>query len=39
VEGKAITVEGDRTLARQAPGWLRLDKVLGRDLPFVRGAA
>jgi hypothetical protein len=39
VAGKAITVEGDRALAKQAPGWVRLDKVLGRDLPFVRGAA
>ena len=39
MEGKAIVVEGDRTLAKQAPGWLRLDKVLGRDIPLVRGAA
>lgn len=37
--GRTITIEGDRALAKQAPSWLRLDKVLGRDLPFVRGAA
>jgi DNA-binding HxlR family transcriptional regulator len=39
VEGKVITVEGDRDLARRAPAWLRLDKVLGRDFPVVRPAA
>lgn len=36
MEGKAIIVEGDRELARQAPVWLRLDKVIGRDFPLVR---
>lgn len=39
MEGKTIIVEGDRTLAQQAPGWLRLDKVVGRDFPVVRPAA
>jgi DNA-binding HxlR family transcriptional regulator len=39
VESKAIIVEGDRDLARNAPGWLRLDKVVGRDFPVVRPAA
>jgi DNA-binding HxlR family transcriptional regulator len=37
LEGKAITVEGDRDLARKAPSWLRLDQVVGRDFPAVRG--
>jgi DNA-binding HxlR family transcriptional regulator len=32
-EGKTITVEGDRELARQAPEWIRLDKIVGRDFP------
>ncbi|HEX8166219.1 MAG TPA: helix-turn-helix domain-containing protein [Beijerinckiaceae bacterium] len=35
--GKAVTVEGDRALAREAPGWIRLDQVVGRDFPAVRG--
>lgn len=39
VKGKAITIEGDRDLARQAPAWIRLDKVVGRDFPVVRPAA
>ena len=39
VEGKTITIEGDRELARQAPGWIRLDKAVGRDFPVVRPAA
>jgi DNA-binding HxlR family transcriptional regulator len=37
--GKAITVEGNRELAQQAPAWIRLDKVVGRDFPAVRPAA
>jgi DNA-binding HxlR family transcriptional regulator len=37
--GKTITIEGSRDLARQAPSWLRLDKVVGRDFPPVPGAA
>lgn len=39
VVSKAIIVEGDEDLARRAPGWLRLDKVVGRDFPVVRPAA
>jgi DNA-binding HxlR family transcriptional regulator len=38
INGKAISVEGDRTLAKQAPAWIRLDKVVGRDFPVVRPA-
>ena len=34
-----ISVEGDREMARQLPVWLRLDKQLGSDLPFVHHAA
>jgi DNA-binding HxlR family transcriptional regulator len=37
--GKQLTVEGDRHLAKQLPHWLRLDQVLGRDLPFVHFAS
>lgn len=37
--GKALTVEGDRKLAKQIPRWIRLDKVVGRDFPVVRPAA
>ena len=39
VQGKAITIEGNRGLARRAPAWLRLDKVVGRDFPVIRPAA
>jgi DNA-binding HxlR family transcriptional regulator len=39
LEGSALTIEGDRTLAKQVPSWLRLDKVVGRDFPVVRPAA
>jgi hypothetical protein len=39
VIGKAISIEGDREIARQLPAWLRLDKVPGRDFPVVRPAA
>ena len=35
----ALFIEGDRDLARQLPGWIRLDKVVGRDFPVVRPAA
>lgn len=37
--GKALTIEGDRQLAKQVPNWIRLDKVVGRDFPVVRPAA
>jgi DNA-binding HxlR family transcriptional regulator len=37
--GKRIMVEGDATLAKQAPGWIRLNKIVGRDFPVVKGAA
>lgn len=37
--GKALTIEGDRELAKQLPSWIRLDKVVGRDFPVVRAAA
>ena len=39
MEGKALTIEGDRKLAKQVPSWIRLDKVVGRDFPVVRPAA
>ena len=39
LEGRRIFVEGDRQLARQVPGWIRLDKIVGRDFPVVRAAA
>ena len=39
MEGKALTIEGDRNLAKQVPSWIRLDKVVGRDFPVVRPAA
>ena len=38
VAAKALTIEGDRKLARQLPIWLRLDKVVGRDFQLVRPA-
>jgi DNA-binding HxlR family transcriptional regulator len=37
--GKALTIEGDRRLARELPAWIRLDKVVGRDFPVVRPEA
>jgi hypothetical protein len=37
--GKHITVEGDPTLAKQVPSWIRLDKVVRPDFPVVKGAA
>ena len=36
MKGKTISIEGDRALARKAPSWIRLDKVVGRDFPVVR---
>jgi hypothetical protein len=40
VAGKALSIEGDRQMARQHPIWLQLHKQLGRDyLPFGRPAA
>jgi DNA-binding HxlR family transcriptional regulator len=40
VVGKALSIEGDRLMARQLPIWLQLHKQLGRDyLPFGRPAA
>jgi len=39
MEGKALSIEGDRRLAKQLPAWIRLDKVVGRDFPVVRPAA
>ena len=39
LEGRRILVEGDRRLARQVPGWIRLDQIVGRDFPVVRGVA
>jgi DNA-binding HxlR family transcriptional regulator len=39
VVGKAISIEGDRQMARRLPVWLRLDKAPGRDFPVVRPAA
>lgn len=38
VAGTKIVVEGDRELAREAPSWIRLDKVVGKDFPPVRPA-
>jgi hypothetical protein len=37
--GKALVIEGKRQLAGGLPTWLRLDKVLGKDLPVVRQVA
>jgi DNA-binding HxlR family transcriptional regulator len=37
--GKALCIEGNPSLAAQLPGWIRLDKVVGRDFPVVRPAA
>jgi DNA-binding HxlR family transcriptional regulator len=39
VVGKSLIVEGDRELAKQAPAWIRLDQVVGRDFPVVKPAA
>jgi DNA-binding HxlR family transcriptional regulator len=37
--GKALSIEGDQNLVQSLPGWIRLDKVVGRDFPVVRPAA
>jgi DNA-binding HxlR family transcriptional regulator len=37
--GKKLFVKGDRDLVRSLPGWIKLDKVVGRDFPVVRPAA
>jgi hypothetical protein len=37
--GKSLFIEGDRSLTQSLPGWIRLDKVVGRDFPVVRPAA
>jgi len=37
--GKKLFIKGDRDLVRSLPGWIRLDKVVGRDFPVVRPAA
>lgn len=37
--GKKLYIKGDRDLVRSLPGWIRLDKVVGRDFPVVRPAA
>ena len=39
VMGSAVSIEGDQQLAKQLPRWLRLDRMLGRDLPLIRPAA
>jgi hypothetical protein len=33
-----LSIEGDRQMAKLLPGRLRLDKVVGRDVPVVRPA-
>jgi DNA-binding HxlR family transcriptional regulator len=37
--GKNLLIEGERNLVRSLPGWMRLDKVVGRDFPVIRPAA
>lgn len=37
--GRQLVIEGKRQLAKGLPVWLRLDKVLGKDIPLVRQAA
>ena len=37
--GRSLLIEGDRQLVRKFPGWVRLDKAVGRDFPVVRQAA
>ncbi len=39
VAGRRITIEGDAELAKAVPGWIRLDKVVGRDFPVVKGVS
>src|SRR5262245_20602218 len=37
--GKALLIEGEHSLARQLPDWLRLDKPPGQNVPVGRPAA
>jgi DNA-binding HxlR family transcriptional regulator len=32
---RKLIIEGERRLVRELPRWLRLDKMLGRDMPIV----
>lgn len=34
-EGKRLSIEGPAQMARRLVGWLRLDKVVGRNFPVV----
>lgn len=38
MKDRKLTIEGERALIRWLPRWLRLDKVLGRDMPVVSPA-
>jgi hypothetical protein len=38
-EGQKIHIDGDRQLAKQVAAWIRLDKIVGKDFPVVKGAA
>ena len=37
--GKKLFIKGEKDLVRSLPGWIKLDKVVGRDFPVVRPAA
>jgi DNA-binding HxlR family transcriptional regulator len=37
--GRSLLIEGEAQLARHLPGWLKLDKVVGKDFPPVRLSA
>jgi len=37
--GRALFIEGEQSLARQLPGWIRLDQVPDRDFAVDRAAA
>jgi DNA-binding HxlR family transcriptional regulator len=37
--GKALLIEGENSLARQLPGWLRLNRPPGQNFPVGRPAA
>ena len=39
VADTALRIEGDRRLAKQLPGWHRLDKIVGRDFPMTSPVA
>jgi hypothetical protein len=39
VADTSLRIEGDRRLAKRLPGWLRLDKVVGRDFPIISPVA